>query len=137
MSNILTGIDLKDTSDDKIILLLKCCGKYVPNENIATRNLLCQRIFNELNKIQKFSLEIYHTYIQICTENNVELDHLQFLQQMLSPATEQTYKLLMKNACENGDISKAITLLNTMKDKEISLGEEDFNSLVQAHSIVG
>lgn len=78
-----------------------------------------------------------HTYIKICTENNVVLNCKEFLSQVKCEPNQKTYKLLLENVCEKADIIQALELFEVMKVKGISVNEEMFNNLVLAHTIQG
>lgn len=126
-----------ELSNEDVQLLLNCCGNFVPDSSRRLRDEVCQRIFIDLIKNNKLTLDTYHTYIKVCTENSVKLDIREFLSSLKDEPTQQTYKLLMKNVCEKGDIRQAIELLEIMKKNFINADEDIFNDLVLVHMITG
>lgn len=85
------------------------------------------------NKVDR---DILHQYINICTENGVKVQkatlnnvHVEF--------NDETYKLLLKNMCEIGDIKEVLLVLDIMKQLAIPIDENVFNNLVLAHTISG
>lgn len=85
----------------------------------------------------KFNSAVYHTYVQVCTENRIVLNCSDFLASMKCKPDESTYKLLLQNVCENGDLEQAFGVLNLMKENMFALDEQVFNELVLVHTING
>lgn len=102
-------------------------------------NVRAQQWENLWNKMQenneKMSLDHYHTYILLCTENEVLLDHQNFLNKMQCEASLETYKLLLENACNLNNLEQAFSILEEMKNKDYSVDERVFNALVLLHTL--
>lgn len=113
------------------------CGDNIINASRGLRNELCQKIYKGLLEHNKLNLNILHTYIKVCTENGFKLDIHEVLSHIKDKQIEETYKLLLRNVCENGDLEEVIKILNEMKNASVPNDEYVFNNLILAHSITG
>lgn len=129
-------LDSTEFTKEQVTLFLQCCGKIsvyeTPSTRTATLNTLWQLL--ETNKYH-FNLEHYNIYIQMCTENRTGIDCDSFLAKMQCEPSHETYKLLLQNVCEIGDLDRAFFLLSLMKEKGYSVDEDTFNCLVLGHTI--
>lgn len=99
---------------------------------------LFSQIWQHLEKISfNFKPKHYNILIQICTENFIPINYSQFLTTMKCEPDNETYKCLLENACEKGDVQQAFSVLSIMKDENITIDEEIFNLLVLGHTIHG
>ncbi|KAF5298264.1 hypothetical protein FQR65_LT09775 [Abscondita terminalis] len=119
------------------LLLLQCCGTLLVDQNPQSRQALCEKVWKKLSELNSLSVLHYNAYIQICIQNNVYLNHKEFLQKMICEANEDTYKLLMRCASEFGDTQNALGVLYLMKEKRYVADEHVFMSLVLGHAIQG
>lgn len=126
-----------DISTDDAEQLLNKCGDNIIGATKISKNELCQKIFKNLIDHDKVNFNIVHAYINVCTENNVRLNIQEVLQNIKCKITKETYKLLLKNVCERGDIDQALQILDMMKLESVPLDEFIFNNLVMAHSASG
>lgn len=124
-------------SNEKAEQLLTKCGDNIIDASKTSRNELCQGIYKNLLKHDKVDLNILHAYINVCVENGIKLDIKEFLTNIKYKATGETYKLLLRNVSETGDIDEVFKILELMKIESIPINEAIFNDLVLAHSISG
>lgn len=116
--------------------MLVRCGEHVSDSKYSKSELL-EKVFENLLKHKKVNLKILHSYINICTKNNIKLNTTEFFQNTKFQGTTETYKILLKNVCEKGDIGEALKILTIMKTQSVSLDEFVFNNLILAHSMSG
>lgn len=128
--------DSTEITEEQVTLFLQCCGKISIYETPSTRTATLNTLWNmlETNKYQ-FNKEHYDVYIQTCTENRTGIDCDNFLAKMQCEPSHETYKLLLQNVCEKGDLDRAFFLLSLMKEKGYSVDEDTFSCLVLGHSI--
>lgn len=128
--------DSSTFTEEQVTLFLKCCGKFsiyaTPENRMEMLNTLWSLL--ETNGF-KFNIEHYNTFIQMCTENRIRIDCDNFLAKMQTEPQHETYKLLLQNVCERGDVDQSFSLLSLMKEKGYIADEETFNFLVLAHTI--
>lgn len=115
-------------------LLFKVCGSAVKDSPRDQRNEICQDLFKQLQVCNKLNANILNSYIKTCTENNVCVYHPDLLKSELEP---DTYKLLLENVCEQGEIENAFVVLEAMKRRNITLDSDCISSLILGHTING
>ncbi|XP_050312939.1 leucine-rich PPR motif-containing protein, mitochondrial [Anthonomus grandis grandis] len=135
LKNVFHTIKFDTLKSEDAELLLKCCGSLIPDSSRIQRNALCQEVFNGLKQADNLNTGIINRYIKTCTENNCPITDKEFV--LKSQPNYDTYKLLLENVSQFGNVQEVLTLLEVMKTKEISLGSEMVNSLILAHTING
>lgn len=85
----------------------------------------------------KYTVILYNTYIEMCTENNFVLDCSNFLSLMKCEPNQDTYMLLLANVCEKGDLDQASALLTVMKNKKVPIDTKIFDCLVLGNTVNG
>lgn len=128
---------LADVSNEQAKQFWVMYGETILGASKSVRNALCQETYRNLLKHDKVNLEILHIYINICTENSIELNVKEVLESIKFKITADTYKILLKNVCEKGNVTEASIILELMKKESITIDEFVFNNLVLAHSISG
>ncbi|XP_072390248.1 leucine-rich PPR motif-containing protein, mitochondrial [Diabrotica undecimpunctata] len=137
LTDIYKNVNFESISNDEGQVLLQCCGSLAINSSQQERNKLCQNIYGNLAKHNKLDVDVYNTYIEICTQNRTLINFKQFLENLKCELHKRTYMLLFQNVCECGDISQAFLLLEMMKSENIPVDEEIFNNLVLVHTLNG
>ncbi|KAJ8921642.1 hypothetical protein NQ315_010551 [Exocentrus adspersus] len=137
LTNILNNIKFDNISSTDAKLLLTCCGSSVVDSSKQMRDRVCQDIYKNLLKYNKLDIDVCHAYVETCTENSTILNCKELLSGIKFEPNQTTYKLLLDNVCENGDVRQALMLLELMKAEGIHANEEVFNKLVLAHTICG
>ncbi|CAH0552880.1 unnamed protein product [Brassicogethes aeneus] len=137
IKNLLPSTNFDKYSPDEIILLFECAGKLAYNYSKEERDDLCQKLVKYLPKFNKLDINIYHKYLEICTENRSLVNPKQFLNNLRCEPNSETYKLLLRNVCEFGDLETSIIILETMKEKQIPIDEEVFANLVLVYILKG
>lgn len=123
-----------DLNEESYLLLLQCCGNVIPDELPSTRISLAQQAWATLlSKKVTLTVDYYNTLLQCHVENQIAVSHKDFLAKMKCEPNEQTYDLLLKCACENGDIEQALDIINIMKEKGLAANEPVFSSLILCH----
>lgn len=85
----------------------------------------------------KVNLSFLHSYINECTANNVKVNITEILANLKYKLPGETYKLLLKNCCEQNDIEEALKILDLMKLELVPLDEFVFNNLILAQAASG
>lgn len=121
---------------EQVTLFMQCCGKISVYETPTNRIAMLNKLWGllEANKFV-FDVEHYNVYIQVYTENKILIDCEGLLGKMQCSPTHHTYKLLLQNVCEKGDLDQVFYLLGLMKTKGFTVDEETFNCLVLGHTI--
>ncbi|GJQ88511.1 hypothetical protein Trydic_g15429 [Trypoxylus dichotomus] len=127
--------NIDNSKQENRISLLQCCGKLLSNKSLDFRRKLCNIIFEKFDTMNFLGIEEYNTYIKICTENECIIDTTQFLSMMKSKPTEETYKLLLENVCEKGDMNQAYDILSKMKEANFVADERVFNAIIFGHTL--
>lgn len=124
-------------SNEEAERILTMCGNNMVNASNTSRNEICQRVYKNLLEHGKVDMNILQAYINVCTENDVKLNIKEVLTNTKFKITEGTYKLMLKNVSERGDIEEATRILEMMKLDSVPIDEYVFNNLVLAHAIAG
>lgn len=120
----------------EVIELIKKCGRLNSSIPSSKRLQALNDLWKELeHKKFSFGPEHYNAYIQACTENDYKLHCMSFISTMKCECDPYTYKRLLENVCEHGDVEQSFTILNLIKDKKISIDKDDFDCLVLCHTI--
>lgn len=117
--------------------LLSKCGNTITDATKTSKNELCQKMFKNLLDNDKVNVNIVHAYITVCIENNVKLNIQEVLRNIKCEKTNETYKLLLKNVCERGNLEEALQILDIMKLESVPLDEFVFNNLVLVYASSG
>lgn len=127
--------DCKEFTNEQVTLYLLCCGKISVYENPSNRIATLHKLWDllETNKFI-FDVEHYNVYIKVYTENKIHIDCESFLSKMKCKPNHETFKLLLRNVCEKGDLDQMFYVLSLIKDKGYSMDEETFNCLVLGHT---
>lgn len=128
--------DCNALTKEQATLFLQCCGKISVYETPANRIAMLNKLWGllEANKFA-FDVDHYNVYVQVYTENKILIDCEGFLAKMQCGPTHHTYKLLLQNVCERGDLDQVFFLLGLMKEKGFTVDEETFNCLVLGHTV--
>lgn len=105
--------------------------------SIKSKQELCQEMYKNLLNHVQVKLSFLHSYINICTANNIKVNIKEILTNLKYKIPGETYKLLLKNCCEQNDIEDAFKILHIMKLESVPLDEFVFNNLVLAQSASG
>ncbi|CAG9858530.1 unnamed protein product [Phyllotreta striolata] len=134
--NVYNKIDFDKILTIESPALLQRCHTlfYSPPED---RINICQNIYENLLKNDEMPPDTYLTYIQICTENRKLLDCKKLLQSLHSEPDYRMFRYLLENVCECGDFSQAFFILESMKQNNIPVDENIFNSLALVHTLKG
>lgn len=125
-----------ELTKQQVMLFLKCCGKISINEKPETRMAMLSALWDLLKaKKYQFDIDHYNLYVKVSTENRICIDCDNFLAQMQSEPSHDTYKLLLENVGERGDLDQCSFLLNLMNEKGYTVDEESFGFLVLGHTI--
>lgn len=128
--------DLSELTEEQVMLFIQCCGKISIYESPKNRVIVLNQLWAELetNKFL-FNVQHYNAYIQVYTENRIHMNCDSFLARMKCAPNHVTYKLLLQNVCEKGDLDQVFFLLSLIKGKGYTVDEEIFNCLVLGHTV--
>lgn len=112
------------------------CGKLLSKEHPHFRAKLCENLWTNAKKsVDKLTLDQHHMYIQICTENEVLLNGMTFLETLAYEPSIETYRLLIENNSALGNVDGAFELVADMKYKKCAIDKNIFDSLVLGHTL--
>lgn len=129
---------LQDSSDlktENTVLALHYCGKSSPSLTINQRRTLSKEIWESLSDYSNDG--ICHAYIQACIDNDESVNHVEYLCHIKFKPNTETFKLLLESACNVGDKSLALNILEIMKKENYPADVDVFNLLVLGYSISG
>ncbi|XP_050728830.1 leucine-rich PPR motif-containing protein, mitochondrial-like [Eriocheir sinensis] len=129
---------LKHASSTQSLLLLRCCGSLVPEEQPEVRNKLVQDIWDTLQDLGvPLDISHYNTLLRVYLENNHKFSPTEFLAQLERNGVEPnrvTYQRLIARYCQDGDIEGSTKILEFMKERQLPVGENIFNALITGHA---
>lgn len=82
----------------------------------------------------------YNALLRVYLENEHEFSPTDFLAELASQGIEPnrvTYQRLIAKYCQKGNMEGATKILTFMKDKQLPVNENVFNSLIMGHSQCG
>ena len=131
-----------DASPTHSLLLLRCCGSLLVDEQPAKRDQLVDEIWSTLKSRIDVKLDISHfnALLKVHVENGRDLDPLSFLKEVEAAGLEPnrvTFQRLIQCYCIKGDIEGATKILEFMKSKDVPINEGVFNSLIIGYTKIG
>lgn len=131
----------KYATSSQSLLVIRCCGNLVPDELPETRTKIVQEMWNTLHKL-KIPMDIshYNALLRVYLENEHLFSPVDFLTELESKGIEPnrvTYQRLIARYCQEGDIDGATKILQYMREKQMSVNENVFNTLIMGHSKAG
>lgn len=126
-------VENKDVSEILTNYRTQFSLKYYPEQ----KTKICEEILMKLNNNQNIEItkEHYETYLEICLENEIKLDALEFISNIKCKPDNNIYKLLIDILALHGETETISVLLNKMKSEGFTADARIFNALVLAHSI--
>ncbi|XP_076067194.1 bicoid stability factor [Oratosquilla oratoria] len=128
----------KSASSNQSLLLIRCCGSLVPEEDPDVRTKLVHNIWETLHKFGvPMDISHYNALLRVYLENEFPFAPNEFLADLEKKGMEPnrvTYQRLISRYCQNGDIDGATKILEYMKEKQLPVGENIFNALITGHS---
>ncbi|XP_044733810.1 leucine-rich PPR motif-containing protein, mitochondrial [Chrysoperla carnea] len=125
-------------SSSQSLLIIRCCGNLVPEEQPEIRTKLVQEIWKTLNKLNvPMDVSHYNALLRVYLENEYEFSPVEFLAELEKQGIEPnrvTYQRLISRYCQKGDIEGATKILEFMKEKQLPVNENVFNALIMGHS---
>ncbi|KAG8226771.1 hypothetical protein J437_LFUL006294 [Ladona fulva] len=106
----------KSATSSQSLLVIRCCGNLVPEEQPEIRTKLVSEIWKTIESLAEFLKELEVKGIE---PNRV------------------TFQRLITRYCQKGDIEGATQILQFMKEKQMPVNENVFNALVMGHSQSG
>ncbi|XP_017775589.1 PREDICTED: leucine-rich PPR motif-containing protein, mitochondrial isoform X2 [Nicrophorus vespilloides] len=124
----------KTNENEDPINLLWNCGHQSYNESLSERINKLQRVWRTLNTSE---LELCKAYLKVSMENEMSVDHKEFLTSLKCKPDEEILVLLLEAVCMKGDVQSAVDVLAEMKLAGVAVDERIFNALLLAHIIKG
>lgn len=131
----------RSATSSQSLLVIRCCGNLVPEELPEIRTKLVQEIWNTLNKLNiPMDVSHYNALLRVYLENEHQFSPTEFLTELEKKGIEPnrvTYQRLIARYCQDGDIEGATRILEYMREKQMSVNENVFNTLIMGHSQAG
>lgn len=120
------------------LLLVRCCGKPLIDQNAKEGIQLVQEIWDTLERL-KIPMDVshYNALLSVYLERDHKFSPAEFLQMMVGKkivANRVTYHRLIEGYCRRGDIANATKIIDMMRTNNMPLCENVFNSLITGHS---
>ncbi|CAG7733766.1 unnamed protein product, partial [Allacma fusca] len=130
--------EIKEATVSQSLMLLRCCGELVPGESPENRTKLVHEVWQTIESLNvPVDISHYNALLKVYLENEHNFNPADFLQELSNRLIEPnrvTYQRLIANFCQQGNIDGATTILEHMKEKELSINEHVFNALVLGHA---
>ncbi|KAK9707701.1 Pentacotripeptide-repeat region of PRORP [Popillia japonica] len=131
----------RSATSSQSLLVIRCCGNLVPEEQPEVRTKLVQEIWNTLKKLNvPMDISHYNALLRVYLENEHEFSPTEFLAELESRGIDPnrvTYQRLIARYCQQGDIDGATKILEFMREKQLPVNENVFNALITGHSEAG
>ncbi|KRT80285.1 hypothetical protein AMK59_7357 [Oryctes borbonicus] len=131
----------RSATSSQSLLVIRCCGNLVPEEQPEVRTKLVQEIWNTLKKLNvPMDISHYNALLRVYLENEHEFSPTEFLAELESKGIDPnrvTYQRLIARYCQQGDIEGATKILEFMREKQLPVNENVFNALITGHSEAG
>ncbi|XP_014274308.1 leucine-rich PPR motif-containing protein, mitochondrial [Halyomorpha halys] len=127
----------KHATSTQSLMIIRCCGNLVPEENPEVRTKLVNEIWSTFEKLGvPFDISHYNALLRVYLENEHLFSPSEFLADLQTKGIEPnrvTYQRLITSYCQRGDIEGATRILEFMKEKQMPVNEYVFNSLIMGH----
>ncbi len=121
-----------------ILFYINFVGNLVPEELPEIRTALVQKIWKTLDNLNvPMDISHYNALLRVYLENEHQFSPTEFLADLQSKGVEPnrvTYQRLITRYCQQGDIDGATQILEFMREKQLPVNENVFNSLIMGHS---
>ncbi|XP_030567856.1 leucine-rich PPR motif-containing protein, mitochondrial [Drosophila novamexicana] len=128
----------RTATSSQSLLVIRCCGNLVPEEQPEVRTALVQEIWKTLNALNvPMDISHYNALLRVYLENEHQFAPTDFLAEIEAKGIEPnrvTYQRLIARYCQQGDIEGATRILEYMRGKSLPVNENVFNSLILGHS---
>lgn len=136
IEQIFSAVNKEITTSTHALYLLRSC-KYCYDEPPSKRIELVKQIWNRYQELGvEFDVRHYNALLDAHIVNGINFDPAELLASMedlnIEP-NKDTYMLVMKKYCQDGNISGASEIVEYMKEKQIPADENVFNYLIEGH----
>ncbi|KAM0735572.1 Leucine-rich PPR motif-containing protein, mitochondrial [Formica fusca] len=123
---------------DTGLLLLKCCGNLLSDVETTERQYLADQVWRLAKKNSEgLTLEYYNTLLDVHMENSISVDPKEFLADISVEPDKNTYHLLLNAVAKMGNSNHLRDIISVIKEKNIIIEEDEFNTLVQIYASNG
>lgn len=120
------------------LLLIRCCGRPLIDSDNKESVQLVQHVWDTLVQLNvPMDVSHYNSLLNVYLEKEYKFSPSTFIAKMLENSIEPnrvTYQKMIAAYCQQGDIAGATKILEIMKNKDLPLCENVFNSLIMGHS---
>lgn len=139
VKNVLSQLSTsRNATSTQALMILRCCGNLLPEENPESRTELVNTIWKALEKSgTPLDISHYNALLRVYLENEYKFSPTDFLAQLEAKGivpNRVTYQRLISRYCQDGDINGATRILEFMKEKNFPISEGVFNALILGHS---
>ncbi|KAK2574969.1 hypothetical protein KPH14_008732 [Odynerus spinipes] len=122
--------------NDVSLLLLKSCGKFLPNVDVKTRQKLTKRVWNLIqNKDCQLTLEHYNALLAAYAQNSEVINPVEFLDNMRLQPDESVYCSLLNAISNIEDHASVSNIISKMKKDIRSWSKETFDAVIEIRAM--